>query len=147
MSNLSDVRILVVEDDEDSAMLMGEVLREHGFSVDVAHDGATAIETATRISPHIGVLDLGLPDMDGFELARRLRALPELGGMQLVALSGYGSAEDVREAHAAGFKVHAWTVDDPVDMQRAIDNDIDGVITDFPSRLRAILDKPDRANR
>ena len=106
MSNLSDVRILVVEDDEDSAMLMGEVLREHGFSVDVAHDGATAIETATRISPHIGVLDLGLPDMDGFELARRLRALPELGGMQLVALSGYGSAEDVREAHAAGFNVH-----------------------------------------
>ena len=50
----------------------------------------------------------------------------------------------IRKAHAAGFKVHAWTVDDPVDMQRAIDNDIDGVITDFPSRLRAILDKLDR---
>ena len=107
MSNLSDVRILVVEDDEDSAMLMGEVLREHGFTVDVAHDGATALEAATRISPHIGVLDLGLPDMDGFELARRLRSLPEVGTkMQLVALSGYGSAEDVREAHAAGFNLH-----------------------------------------
>jgi CheY-like chemotaxis protein len=107
VSNLSNVCILVVEDDEDSALLMGEVLREHGFTVEIAHDGVTALETATRCSPDIGVLDLGLPDMDGFELARRLRQLPETGPrMQLVALSGYGSAEDVREAHAAGFNLH-----------------------------------------
>jgi len=51
----------------------------------------------------------------------------------------------IRKAHAAGLKVHAWTVDDPVDMQRAINNGIDGIITDFPTRLRAILDEPDRA--
>jgi CheY-like chemotaxis protein len=107
VSNLSNVRILVVEDDEDSALLMGEVLREHGFTVDIAHDGASALEAAARTTPHIGVLDLGLPDMDGFELARRLRALPQIGTtVQLVALSGYGSAEDVREAHAAGFNLH-----------------------------------------
>jgi len=51
----------------------------------------------------------------------------------------------IRKAHAAGLKVHAWTVDDPVDMQRAVNNGIDGIITDFPSRLRAILDESDRA--
>jgi len=50
----------------------------------------------------------------------------------------------IRKAHAAGLKVHAWTVDDPMDMRRAIANGIDGIITDFPSRLRAILDEPDR---
>ena len=50
----------------------------------------------------------------------------------------------IRKAHGAGLKVHAWTVDDPKDMQRAINNGIDGIITDFPSRLRAILDEPDR---
>jgi glycerophosphoryl diester phosphodiesterase len=50
----------------------------------------------------------------------------------------------IRKAHAAGLKVHAWTVDNPVDMQRAIVNGVDGIITDFPGPLRAILDEPDR---
>lgn len=104
-SNTSQ-RVLVVEDDEDCAMLLQEVLRERGFEVEVAHDGASALEHASRMNPQVGVVDVGLPDMDGFELARRLRKMEAGSRMHLIALSGYGSAEDVREAHAAGFDLH-----------------------------------------
>lgn len=100
-------RVLVVEDDEDSAMLLEEILKERGFIVEVAHDGTSALEAAERLRPHVGVLDVGLPDMDGFELARRLRRLGDLGSrMRLIALSGYGSDADIDEARAAGFDQH-----------------------------------------
>jgi CheY-like chemotaxis protein len=100
-------RVLVVEDDEDCAMLLEEILTERGFAVEVAHDGGTALELAERTKPDVGVLDVGLPDMDGFELARRLRKLGENGRtMRLIALSGYGSEDDIDEARAAGFDLH-----------------------------------------
>jgi CheY-like chemotaxis protein len=107
VSNTHHPRVLVVEDDEDCAMLLEEILTERGFVVEVAHDGKSALEAAERVKPEVGVLDVGLPDMDGFELARRLRKLGESGRtMRLIALSGYGSEDDIDEARAAGFDLH-----------------------------------------
>jgi CheY-like chemotaxis protein len=106
VSASNGTRILVVEDDEDNALLMEEVLREAGFEVEVAHDGTSALAAAERMRPDVGLLDLGLPDMDGFELATRLRSMADGKSLRLIALSGYGSDEDVKRALLAGFDLH-----------------------------------------
>jgi CheY-like chemotaxis protein len=82
-------RILVVEDDEDSAELLSETLRLRGYSVAIAHSGADALEVAVAFEPSVVFLDLGLPDMDGTELCPRLRALPR-PPQRLIALTGFG---------------------------------------------------------
>ncbi|MFT3927952.1 MAG: response regulator [Myxococcales bacterium] len=93
-------RILVVEDDEDSAELLAETLQVRGHRVAVAHSGADGLELASRFEPEVVFLDLGLPDMDGVDLCPRLRALPTPPG-RLVALTGYGG--DQAQLLAAGF--------------------------------------------
>jgi CheY-like chemotaxis protein len=100
-------RVLVVEDDEDSALLLAETLGDHGYAVEVAHDGATALQKAADFKPEVGVFDVGLPDMDGYHLAvevRKLQGLPE--GLRLIALTGYGGDEERKRSKAAGFDVH-----------------------------------------
>lgn len=108
MSNGSeDRRILVVEDDEDSALLLAETLGDHGFAVEVAHDGASALQKAALFKPEVAVLDVGLPDMDGYQLAKRMRQLEELpSGLRLIALTGYGGDEERKRSREAGFDVH-----------------------------------------
>ena len=97
-------RILVVDDNLDAADLMGEVLRARGHEVAVAHDGPSALALAAEFRPDLALLDIGLPVMDGYELARRLRT--QLGAIKLVALTGYGQANDRARAKDAGFDVH-----------------------------------------
>jgi CheY-like chemotaxis protein len=100
-------RVLVVEDDEDSALLLAESLGDHGYAVEVAHDGASALQKALDFKPEVGVLDVGLPDMDGYQLATKLRALEGLPpGLRLIALTGYGGDEERKRSKAAGFDVH-----------------------------------------
>ncbi len=100
-------RILVVEDDEDSALLLAETLGDHGFAVEVAHDGASALQKAAEFKPDVGVLDVGLPDMDGYQRASKRRALEGLpANLRLIALTGYGGDEERRRSKAAGFDVH-----------------------------------------
>jgi len=103
---MSGKRVLVVEDDEDSALLLAETLGDHGYTVEVAHDGASAIAKAREFEPQVGVLDVGLPDMDGYQLAGELRALGLPGDLRLIALTGYGGDEELRRSQAAGFDVH-----------------------------------------
>ena len=104
---MSELRVLVVEDDEDSAMLLAETLTDHGYAVEVAHDGAGALEKAIEFRPQVAVLDVGLPDMDGYQLAIRMRKLEELPPeLRLIALTGYGGDEEKRRSLAAGFDVH-----------------------------------------
>jgi len=97
--------ILVVDDNEDAADALVEALRAHGFAASVAYDGPSALETAARVRPEAAFLDIGLPVMDGYELARRLRE--QLGPqVKLVALTGYGRDRDRALSRAAGFDEH-----------------------------------------
>ena len=100
------VRILLVDDNEDAAKLLGRVLTAWGHRVSVAHDGASALEIVETFTPDVALLDIGLPEMDGYELARRLHAIPALAGVRLVALTGYGQVRDRDAALDAGFHEH-----------------------------------------
>ena len=99
-------RILVVDDNEDAAQLLAEALEQRGYPTRVAHDAPTALRLAAEFSPEIAFLDLGLPVMDGYELAAHLRALPALAGLRLIALTGYGQDSDRQRTRQAGFHDH-----------------------------------------
>ena len=98
-------RVLVVDDNRDGAESLVALLACMGAEARVAHDGAAALELAPLFDPHLVVLDIGLPGMDGYETARRLRQLPQLRA-KLVALTGYGAPQDRERAMAAGFDEH-----------------------------------------
>ncbi|MFN7133713.1 MAG: response regulator, partial [Myxococcales bacterium] len=99
-------RVLVVDDNIDAATLLAEALEAHGYAVALAHDGPAALQIARSFEPEVALLDIGLPVMDGFELAQRLRAqMPEEPPL-LIAISGYGQEADRERSRAAGFDAH-----------------------------------------
>jgi PAS domain S-box-containing protein len=100
---LSRCRILVVDDNEEGANLLVELLEAHGHEVVAAYDGPSALQLAERFRPEVGILDLGLPVMDGYELAQRLQAARRL---RLIALTGYGRSSDRERTRQAGFYAH-----------------------------------------
>jgi CheY-like chemotaxis protein len=99
-------RVLVVEDNEDSAEMLRMLLSMRSHEVEVAHDGPTALEAARRFEPQVIVCDIGLPHMNGYEVARQVRALRAIVRPTLIALSGYGQDEDRRRSSDAGFEHH-----------------------------------------
>jgi len=100
-------RILIADDNEDFAEMTARLLRRKGgHEVTVVYDGLTALEAAQTFRPDVAFLDIGLPGMNGYELAQRLRQLPGCESVLLVALTGYGQEEDRRRALAAGFDEH-----------------------------------------
>jgi PAS domain S-box-containing protein len=99
-------RVLLVEDNPDAAESMQMLLELLGHEVHLAHDGAAALPLALRYRPDVMLVDIGLPGVDGYEVARRVRAEPELASAVLVALTGYGRPEDKQRALAAGFDLH-----------------------------------------
>jgi len=99
-------RILVVDDNIDTALSVATLLKLAGHEVSLAHDGLAAIDAANTTRPEIVLLDIGLPGLDGYAVARTLRDNPELAGAKLIAVSGYGQPEDRRRAHEAGFDEH-----------------------------------------
>ncbi len=99
-------RALVVDDNHDAAQSLAMLLQLWGFEVDIAHDGVSALDTAVDRSPHLVLLDLGLPGLDGFEVVRRLRVLPVFEHTPVIAISGYGQEEDQQRASEAGFDAH-----------------------------------------
>jgi CheY-like chemotaxis protein len=109
------VPVLVVDDNEDAAELLAEYVGTLGYDVRVALDGPSALRAADEFGPSIALLDLGLPVMDGFELARRLRSAPRHAGVRLVAITGYGQESDRERSRDAGFDAHLVK---PVDMER-----------------------------
>ncbi|BDT58196.1 hypothetical protein MasN3_16900 [Massilia varians] len=100
------LRVLVVDDNTDAAELVAMFLGLLGYEVSVEFGAAAALERARQLMPHVCLLDIGLPGMDGKELARRLRRLPGLEQVRLAAMTGYGQPHDRRETEAAGFDVH-----------------------------------------
>jgi len=100
------LEILVIEDNVDVAQTVAEVLEMEGHRVHVAIDGASGIAKARELEPEVILCDIGLPDIDGYEIARTLRAADALRATRLVALSGYAQPEDRRRAIEAGFDAH-----------------------------------------
>ena len=100
------LRVLVVDDNADAAQMLATLLEMSGYVVSVEYDGESGLQTALRERPDVALLDIGLPDIDGHELARRLRAQSGTAGTMLVALTGYGQAEDRERAQQAGFDHH-----------------------------------------
>jgi PAS domain S-box-containing protein len=96
-------RILIVDDNEDSAWSMATLQSLRGHTTRTAFTGPDAVAAAAEFVPDVVLLDIGLPGMDGYEVARRLRAMPETAGIFLVAMTGYGSDEDRARARLAGF--------------------------------------------
>lgn len=106
--------VMVVDDNVDALEAMAMTLEAQGHTVITALDGAAAIVRAVKYKPELVLLDLGMPGMDGFEIAQRLRAIPELRDMKLVALTGYGQPGDKMRTQAAGFDGHLTK---PVDLE------------------------------
>jgi CheY-like chemotaxis protein len=99
----SSLRVLVVDDNTDTALSLSLLLECSGHQTRVAHTGQTALKEAAAFLPDAVVLDLGLPDMDGFEIAQRLRASPAFEHIFLVASTGYSREADRRRATEVGF--------------------------------------------
>ncbi|HEX2603393.1 MAG TPA: ATP-binding protein, partial [Oxalicibacterium sp.] len=116
------LRVLIVDDNLDAAQLLAEALALHGHRTMLAHDGASALHLLDAAQseglPDVALLDIGLPIMDGYELARRLRCLPEGGDIYLVAVTGYGQKNDQQQALDVGFDCHMVK---PVDMKQLDD--------------------------
>jgi CheY-like chemotaxis protein len=98
--------VLIVDDNTDAAESLAMLLRSAGHQVHTAHDGPAALKTAEAIRPDAVLLDIGLPRMDGYEVARRLRAQLGLKEVLLVAVTGYGQEEDRRRVEQAGFDAY-----------------------------------------
>jgi CheY-like chemotaxis protein len=99
-------RILVVDDNADAAESLAASLELCGHITHVEHDATSALSSAEVFGPEVALLDLGLPDLDGYELAGRLREHPRLRGVRLIAVTGYGRAADRERTTAAGFDAH-----------------------------------------
>jgi CheY-like chemotaxis protein len=111
-------RVLVVDDNVDSAEILARLLRKSGHDVQTAYTGPTALEAAVTHLPNVVLLDIGLPDLNGYEVARRLRQDPRLEGVRLVAMTGYGQESDLQLAREAGFDRHLVK---PVDFPKVLE--------------------------
>jgi CheY-like chemotaxis protein len=105
--------VLVVDDNQDAAGAMAVLLSVDGHEIATAYDGASALASAESARPDVVLLDIGLPDITGYEVARRLRALEDGDRMTIVAISGWGQARDKQLAFDSGFDAHLTKPADP----------------------------------
>lgn len=113
-------RVLVVDDNEDAAESLAALLRLFGHEVGVALDGEQALELAPGLKPDVVLLDLGMPRMDGHEVARRMRAAPWGASMKIVALSGFGDGADRARSLEAGCNDHLVKPVSPADLESVL---------------------------
>jgi CheY-like chemotaxis protein len=116
----SPPRVLVADDNRDAADSLAVLLRLWGYESAVAYDGPAALALAAAEPPAAALLDLALPGMDGWELARRLRRLPAVGRALLVAVTGRGREEDMQRCCKAGFDLHIFKPFDPEEVRRVL---------------------------
>jgi len=113
-------KVLVVDDNVDVAESTAMLLRLGGHEVQVAYDGPSALSALDSFFPHVILLDIGLPGIDGYELARTIRSRPEQNGAVLVAVTGYGQNEDRQRSHAAGISHHLTKPFDPAMLEALV---------------------------
>jgi CheY-like chemotaxis protein len=114
-------RILVVDDNSDAADMLALLLQLDGHLVQAAYSSHDALERAQSFQPDVMLLDIGLPEINGFELAQRLRAIPQLRDIRLVAVTGYGRPEDRARARAAGFDDHLVKPVEAIELKRVLE--------------------------
>jgi CheY-like chemotaxis protein len=120
VAKMASHRILVVDDNVDAAESLAVLLRLWGHQVRVAHTGPEALKVAHESHPEMLILDIGLPEMSGYEVARRLRQQPQFGKAIIVAVTGYGQAEDRRRTEEAGFDHHLTKPVDPAALESLV---------------------------
>jgi CheY-like chemotaxis protein len=118
----STKRVLVIDDNVDVAGMLAEYLQQIGYEVIQAHDGPSGLDAALQHQPEVIVCDIGLPGLDGYEIARTLRQAPQLRSSLLVAVSGYGESADRDKARVAGFSHHITKPADPLELADLIAN-------------------------
>jgi CheY-like chemotaxis protein len=111
--NARALDVLVADDNVDLATSLGEVLVSIGYRVRLVHDGQAALDAALHAAPDVALLDIGMPGLNGYDLARRLRAEPTTRDVVLVAITGWGQEADKRRAREAGFDHHLVKPVDP----------------------------------
>ena len=99
-------RVLIVDDNEDAAEMLALLLQHAGYSTQTAYDSRAALAAVDAWSPNVVILDIGLPDINGYDVARELRQSARFAGLALIALTGWGTQDDKQKAMAAGFDVH-----------------------------------------
>lgn len=117
---LSPLTILIVDDNRDSAEMLAMLLKFSGHETHTAHDGMAAVEAAARLDPDVVLLDIGLPQLNGYEAARRIREQTSGSRPVLVALTGWGQDEDRRRSEEAGFDAHVVKPVDDVTLQKLL---------------------------
>jgi PAS domain S-box-containing protein len=106
-------RVLIADDNRDGAEIMAMLLDQFGYEVQLAFSGPDAVAAAAKYQPHVAILDIGMPGMNGYEVAQRIRAEPWGASIMLIAVTGWGQEEDKRKAHEAGFNQHLIKPVDP----------------------------------
>jgi PAS domain S-box-containing protein len=114
-------RVLVVDDNRDAASTIGRLLSEVGYEVRIAGDASAALAAALAVRPHVAVIDIGLPVMDGYTLGRELRGRMGGAAPELIALTGYGQEQDQRRSAEAGFAAHLVKPVDAEKLTRLVD--------------------------
>ncbi|HYW50843.1 MAG TPA: response regulator [Gemmatimonadaceae bacterium] len=111
------MKILVADDNADAADTLALLLRMYGHVTTVARDGGEAVTACAEFQPDVALLDIGMPVMDGYQVARRLRDDTASAGVLLAAITGWGQSADKRRAHEAGFDLHFTK---PVDLDQLL---------------------------
>jgi len=123
-------RVLLADDNRDSADSMAMLISMNGHEVKTAYDGPSAVELAKAFLPDVAVLDIGMPGMNGYAVARTLRSLPQLAQLHLIALTGWGQDSDKQVASEAGFDIHLTKPADPQQLLQLIEK-VDSVSVPF----------------
>ena len=126
--------VVVVEDNADSLEMLCSMLKIAGATCHSARDGRSALALVDKVSPDVVILDVGLPHLDGLEVARRLRANPRHAGIRLIALTGYGLASDRQATAEAGFDCHLVKPVQPADLFQAITDDNSILLRESPAQ-------------
>jgi CheY-like chemotaxis protein len=114
------LRVLIADDNRDGAETMGMFLGLSGHDVILAHTGAEALEIASRCKPDVAVLDIGMPVLNGYEVAKKIRLEAWGANLTLIAVTGWGQESDKRLAYAAGFDHHLTKPVDPEQLERLL---------------------------
>lgn len=110
-------RLVIADDNRDAAESLAMLMRLEGHEVYLAHDGPSALQALSEHRPDFALLDIGMPGLTGYEIARAARARPELDAVKLVAITGWGQASDKARALEEGFDIHMTK---PVDVDRLL---------------------------